>query len=344
MQTPSTWRELLGNVIRDPLERRRIAGELNVNPVTLTRWVNQESEPRPSNLGKLLQALPQYSDVLRELFEEELGRDFAQVLEKPPDVALNAVSGEFYARILHTLATIPATLRFSSLCDLILEQALKQLDPQRSGMAIIVALCLPPSGEQKVRTLRESLGRGTPPWGPHLEQEAILLGAESLTGYAVTTGRLVTRRRLSEEDPSLIPAYRGTWEESAVAVPIMRQGKTGGGLLVSSAQPDYFSPALQQLIQSYSDLLALAFEPEAFYEPTCIDLRSVPPQAVQQTYLAGFRQRLVETMRQAARDKQPLSLSQAEQILWQQLEDTLLQLSLSQPGSEQLPSSQSPPG
>ncbi len=343
MHTPPSWRKLLGQVIQDPMERQRIADELGLNPVTLTRWVNQTSGARPRNLLKLVQVLPQYRDVLLELFEEEFGyslAEFSELTEPPVHVVSAGISGAFYMRVLRTYATIPATLRFSSLGDLILEQALKQLDSQRVGMAIIVARCLPPSRGQEVRTLRESLGRGNSPWKSRLDQEAILLGAESLTGYAVTTGRLIAKQRLREEEPSLIPAYRGTWEESAVAVPIMREGKIGGGLLVSSTQLDYFTPDFQQVIQSYADLLALAFEPEAFYEPTRIALRILPPQVVQQPYLADFGQRLTETLGQAVRDQHPLSLMQAEQLVWQQLEDTFLHLPLSQADHESLPSSQ----
>jgi hypothetical protein len=340
MQKPTSWRKLLGQVIQDPIERQRIADELDVNPITLTRWVNQISGARPRNLLKLLQVLPQHRDVLLELFEEEFGHSFAMLPEPPLSAASDGISGTFYMRVLRTHATVPTALRFSSLGDLILEHALKQLDPRRLGMAIIVARCLPSSQRQEIYTLRESLGRGTLPWKSHLEQEAILLGAESLTGYAVATGHLVARQRLSKEESSLIPAYRGNWEESAVAVPIMSEGKIGGGLLVSSTQPDYFIPPLQQIIQSYADLLALAIEPEAFYESPRIALRVIPPQAVQQPYLAEFGQRLTETLRQAAKDQQHLSLSQAEQLVWQQFEDIFLQLSLSQAAREPLPTSQ----
>ena len=40
-------------------------------------------------------------------------------------------------------------------------------------------------GDAKIRSLRESLGQGTPPWQADLEQQATFLGAESLAGYVV---------------------------------------------------------------------------------------------------------------------------------------------------------------
>lgn len=320
MQDQPTWREVLGSVIQDPQERRRIAHELGINPVTLTRWVNKEANPRPQSLQRLLKALPQHRKVLLELVVNE----FEGFTTEAEDL-LRKIPSEFYNRVLRTLATIPQVLRFSSLCDLILQQALEQLDPQRSGLAIIVARCMPPSREGKIRSLRESMGRGTQPWEDKLDQQAILLGAESLAGHAVTLGHPVANQNLSESK-GFDPGYHGLWEESATAAPIMLEGNVAGCLLVSSTQPNYFLPSRQALIESYADLVALTFEPWEFYETKYIELGLVPLQEVQQAYLSGFRQRLSETMMQAVRDHHPLSLAQAEQMVWQQFEDELLRM------------------
>jgi hypothetical protein len=233
---------------------------------------------------------------------------------------------EFYERILHTRASLPHSLRFSSLCDAILQQALKQLDPDRLGLAIIVARCMPPSSSHRhlIRTLRESAGRGTPPWESSLEAQATFLGAESLAGHAVTVGHLVVLPNLREEY-NVVPGYRDRWEESAAATPIMLAEEIAGCLLVSSTQPNYFQPAYQHLVQCYAELLALAFEAQDFYEPQRIQLGFVPPAEVQRKYLSQFRQRVAETMRQAARKQQGLSLLQAEHLVWQQIEAELLQ-------------------
>lgn len=48
---------------------------------------------------------------------------------------------------------------------------------------------MPVSSEGKVRSLRESMGVGTPPWPGDLEHQAMFLGAESLAGYVVTNCR-----------------------------------------------------------------------------------------------------------------------------------------------------------
>jgi transcriptional regulator with XRE-family HTH domain len=325
MQESPTWRDFLGSIIQDPQERRRLANELGINPVTLTRWVNNESSPRSQSIQRLLKALPQHRKALLELLLDDFEGFIAETDDSLTEDLLHKIPSEFYIRVLRTRATIPKVLRFSSLCDLILQQALEQLDPKRLGLAIIVVRCMPPSREGKIRSLRESLGRGTPPWEGKLDQQAILLGAESLAGHSVSLGHPVVNQDLSENQ-SLSPGYHGLWEESAAATPIMFEGNIAGCVLVSSTQPNYFLQSRQTLIQSYADLIALAFEPDEFYDPRHIELGLVPFQEVQRSYLSGFRQRLNETMLQATKIQQPLTIFQAEQIVWQQFEEELLRL------------------
>jgi hypothetical protein len=327
-QTPQTWRELLSVYVDDPQMRQGIADALGVNPITLTRWIKQQSIPRPQNLRRLLTVLtPQDRLLFLSLVDKEV-EGFSTLLqdEMIPSEPL-VIPPEVYKRVLHTCATIPKRLRFSSLCDLILSQALKQLDPHRFGMSIIVACCMPPSYDHKVRTLREIIGKGTAPWGDQLEQQAVLLGVESLAGYAVASSHLVANQKL-EGEHGLSFGYRATWEESAVAAPIMLMGRIAGSLLVSSTQPEYFTPMHCALVESYAELVALAFDPvdEDFYELERIQLSAVPPAEEQRPYLAGFRQRVVEIMAQGMRDGHPMIAPQAELIVWQQVEAELLHL------------------
>lgn len=325
MQESPTWRDLLGNIIQDPQERRRLANELGINPITLTRWVNHESSPRSHSIQRLLNALPQHRKDLLDLHIDEFGEFMTETDGSLTEDLLTKIPSEFYIRVLHTLATIPTVLRFSSLCDLILQQALEQLDPMRSGLAMIVVRCMSPTPEGKIRSLRESIGRGTPPWENNLDQQSIFLGAESLAGNVVSLGRPIVNQNLTENQ-SISPGYHGLWEASATAAPIMREGNVAGCILVSSTQPNYFQQSRQTLIESYADLLALAFEHGDFYDTRHIELGLVPFQEVQRLYLADFRQRLSETMLQAAKNKQSLTIFQAEQIVWKQFEEELLRL------------------
>ncbi len=324
MHPPTTWRNLLGKFIEDSRERQQIAELLGVSPITLTRWVSRESNPRTPNLRKLLVALPQHREHLITLIEQEFPGFSTLIRDETIPSELTVIPSEFYTRVLHTMTSVPKGVLFWSLCDLILEQALKHLDPDRLGIAIIVVRCMPPSHGDKVRSLRESVGRGNPPWEDRLEQQAILLGAESLAGQAVTSHHLQVNQNLRDER-SRAPGYRDRWEESAMASPIIRCGAITGSLLVSSTQPQYFVPARSTLVEHYAELIALACVSEDFYDPERIELGLVPPAEVQRPYLAGFHQQVMKIMIQAAREQRPITGSQAEQLVWQQIEEALFQ-------------------
>jgi len=72
----------------------------------------------------------------------------------------------------------------------------------------------------------------------------------------------------------------------------------------------------------------LAFAPEDFYELEQIELAPLPSYEVQQPYLAGFRKRVNELMLQDASRQHLMTIFEAEQIVWQQIEAELLKRSL----------------
>jgi hypothetical protein len=146
---------------------------------------------------------------------------------------------------------------------------------------------------------------------------------ESLAGHAVFSQHIEMNQHLQER-VSVSPGYQSQWEQSAVATPIMRAGTLAGSLLVSSTQPDYFLPAISKLIERYAELVALAFDANDFYEPKQIALSILPSFSEQRPYVAQFRKRVVETLQQATRKQEPLTVLQAEQRVWQHIEDQLL--------------------
>ncbi len=324
MQVPHTWREFLEELIQNSQERQRLANELGVNPLTLTRWMNNESKPRPHNLRRLLAVVPQHRDALLQLLAQEFPEFSSSAKdEETADQALE-IPSEFYVRVLTTYATTHKHQLFWSIGNLVLQQALGQLDPNHLGMALTIAQCMPPSQSNRVRSLRERMGRGTSPWPFYLDEEAVFLGAESLAGYAVSQCRPVIIQDASEQ--GVYPAHWTAWEQSAAALPIMRLNTSAGCLLASSTQPGYFLPARQRLVQNYAILLALAFTPEEFYELQDIDLQPMPFYRTQKTLISKFRQRLSSFMHQAQSTGQSINVLEAEQVVWQQLEEELLGL------------------
>ena len=325
MHEPETWRDLLRSIISEPHEKQRLSEQLGVRAITLTRWTSKESDPRPQNLRNLLNALPQHREQLLDLIRDEPG--FEEFSNAELDDSSIEIPSAFYTRIFASHASTIENMRFWSITNLILQQAVGQLDPDRLGMGINIVRCMPRSEvDNRVHSLRESVGIGTPPWSGDLEQKAMFLGAESLCGYVVTLCRPAANQNVDDEQ-NLIPAHKVPYEKSAAVHPILFAGRIAGCLLVSSTQYNYFLPqARLALIEDYANLLALAFEPEEFYEPYEIELRVMPNQEIQKKHFANFRQRVANTMMEGAINKRPVNNLEAERLVWQQLEEELLRL------------------
>lgn len=323
MQEASSWRALLNEIISNTKEKQRLAEELGVQPITLTRWVSGESEPRQQNLRHLLNVLPQHRDQLLVLLKKEKGLN--DLLDDFQEDTLSEIPSQFYSKILVSLATATPNMRFWNISDLILQQALSQLDPNQQGMAIRIATCMPPSGsQQKVRSLRERMGRGTPPWPGNLEQNGMFLGAESLAGNVVTLTHPSIIENVDEEHN--LPAAREEYEKSCAIYPILYAGKIAAVFIVSSTQYNYFLPSSRtMLVQQFADLMALAFEPEDFYTTKQISLGVMPTAEIQKLHFAKFRAMMLETILNASRQGIPLDNMQADLIVWKRMEENLLQ-------------------
>jgi hypothetical protein len=319
-----TWRGLLGEIIGDVSEKRRLIKALQISPVTLMRWVDGTSTPRRHNLQQLLKALsPAYRERMQALLPE--GEKLQDVMWSGQSVLPRVVLSDIYERALHVRATTSPKLRFWSLCQLILQHALGQLDPENHGMSIWVIGCMPPSGPyQKVRSLRGNVGLGTPPWMGNLEQEAMFLGAESLIGDVVTRCHPVIVQDVRKEHNLLFSAH-GEQGMSVAMYPLLYVGRVAGALMVSSKVVNYFLSELRtDLIQHYAYLITLAFASTDFYEPDQIALEMMLPYAEQAVSFARFRQLMTETMLDAAAHKVPMNNIEIDLKVWGRLEEELI--------------------
>jgi len=325
MDQSISWRELLGRSIGDVHERQRIATALGINPATLTRWAANETNPRQQNLRELIRALPQQRKELIQLIQLEFPEFEADSKVLDQEDSLTTIPAAFYSRVLDSFVTTRRSQRFWTVCNLVLNQALGQLDPNSLGMAITVAQCLPPSQGGKVRSMREVTGRGTPPWQFTLTREALFLGIEALAGYAITKGRTFTvENRMNRL--GFYPVRWEPWEESAVVSPIWFEYRIAGCLVVSSTQANYFLPFRQNLIEQYAKLMTLAFEPEDFFKQEDIQLMIMPDRELQQTKVSNFRQRLSSVLLEVGRNQQTIDIEQSELLVWKQLEEEFLEL------------------
>lgn len=100
-----TWRTWLQGMIKDSRERGRIAEELRINPITLTRWAHNQSNPRPQTLHQLLRIFPEHRATLLILIQAEypIIMNEAQHRESE-ELRLDLIPTEFYLRALRTRA------------------------------------------------------------------------------------------------------------------------------------------------------------------------------------------------------------------------------------------------
>src|SRR6266516_3390730 len=317
MQEPRTWREFLATVIRETKEKQRIASEIGVDPITLTRWATKESSPRPrSLLNRLVDALPSHREQLSKLIREE----FPNALEDDDptlffiDPVIKEVPSVLYARILEAHAMVADTIRMWTICNLVMQQLVRQLDPEQLGIVASIVQCQPPStDDQKVRSLREQFQEKSPAL-KDVADRGYFLGAESLVGYAVVNCRPVVIQDIHRTAAPLL-VHQMAEMGSAAAYPLQKGGRVAGGLLILSTQKQYFSHARQALIESYAHLLNLAFRDSVFYALEDIALQIMPSEAMQDAYLSAFNQQVNELLSRPERNGHPLTRPQAEQMV-----------------------------
>ncbi|HLZ58021.1 MAG TPA: GAF domain-containing protein [Ktedonosporobacter sp.] len=324
--TPQTWQELLGQIIEDPQVKQRIARETRVKTITLTRWVHNLAKPREDNMRQLLKAIPREHHLV---FSRLAMIDFPNFSHDAgsSDPRQDEPPSEFYARVLSAYANTPQPLHTQGMYDLLFQQSIEQLDPDRQGMSISVVCCMHPLYGDKVRSLREIIGTGTPPWSHDLQHKTVFLGAESLAGAAVTKGRyVVAQSRKEPETYSLFFAHWSEHEQSAVAYPITCRARVIGCLLVSSTVPHYFTDRHLALIERYAHLMALAFDPRDFFAPEDIALRWMPHYTKQEPYVRHFNRRVTQKFADANAERRLITLNEAQERAWQDIEEELLQL------------------
>lgn len=321
---PLTWQDLLKQFIENPSERVRLAMLVKVSPVTLQRWVNQVSRPREENVRALLRALPiSYSDEFARLILQ----DFPGAFQEYPirESVLLEMPSDLYARVLAALALTPLPMCRQTIQNLVLQQAISQLDTRPGGLLVNLVCCIPPRPGRKVRSLREVGGMGTLPWACGSEQKTMLLGAESLAGHMVIQHRPLVIN--SRREITFFPANWTKYEYSVAAFPIMAHARVAGGLLVSSNQEHFFTSERVTLLEDYSHLAALIFEEREFYSEHDIELGVMPSEDLQVSWFRSFNQRVSQKFADALLTHNRMTLQEARLYVLQDLEDELLRLS-----------------
>ena len=325
MQEPATWRELLGQLITNLQVRTRLAAAVHVRPVTLKRWTEGATRPRIENIRLLVKNLPRET---YPLFMRLLVADFPELLqdELSEERFLQGIPVEFYARALSCLALTPMSIHRQSMQDLVLQQVLQHLDPDQRGLSVTLAVCMPPRLGRKVRSLHEVSGLATPPWPRNLAERPMFLGSESLIGHAITHAHSYVIN--SRDEKNLFAVQWTEYEESVAVFPILLYARIVGGLIVSSAHEHFFTQPRLAVIEGYAHLAACIFGSEESFDFDEIELGLMPPYASQCPYFADYNQRVSQKLVEAKAMGEQLTAPQARLLVWQDLEDILLQMQL----------------
>lgn len=293
--------QLLKKIFKDPAERARILRHTSLDNSTVNRWLNGETQPRAASLKLILEYCPPDDQkALAELIELT-----AKEAPTPSSLAGPAIPSTFYARVLLTLAETPHSLRFSAIGHLVLQQAIQQLDPLRTGMDITILRCVHAS--TGIRCLQESLRL------QKTSQTSLnyFFGIESLAGYAVSSFQIAYNKHgiyytLTQEEVD---------DATAIAVPILRAGCIGGCLLIEAPLPRGFTPEELSVIKDYALVIALAFDPRYFFEKSEIDFIIVPPKKAQMKLLLSMHERKIALMRSKGIDSSEADFLVTQQII-----------------------------
>ncbi|MGH2480104.1 MAG: GAF domain-containing protein, partial [Ktedonobacteraceae bacterium] len=231
-----------------------------------------------------------------------------------------------YTQMFRIYTKTPPELVSQALQTVLLERAIEHLDPDRLGMCLTFAMCVPPAPGQKVRSLRQVNGIGTLPWERNLERKTIFLGTESLAGNAVMAAEMIYAESRESNPPC--PIQWTVHEHSAVAMPVLHQGKIAGVLLASSTRPYYFTPVYKRLLELYAHLAILIFPPGEFYKLKEVQLGRLPDYELQKPYFSHFEQRIVRKQGEAMATDGYLSMQQVRQDAWCEIADKLLEMEL----------------
>jgi transcriptional regulator with XRE-family HTH domain len=316
MNQVPTWRELLDMLTRNPSERKRVAAELGVAPYTITRWI-EGATPRIQSLKKLPSIFPDYAQLFTELIQADIAPSPSYIDRPKFDIP-----EEFYIRILAAYATTGGPFRSWSLRQLILEQALAQLDPDDLGIQLSIITCVPALTNQPVRSLCERLRMASPPLGHGLSWHIFFLGASSLSGWTIGRGEPGVVQDFDQGGP--IPVQRGERpKKSAVAWPIQRAGNIAGCLFLASTQKNYFTSERISLAEIYANAIALSFRDNEFYPLAHMALHQMPDLFYQEerVSLQLFR-RLVDALR--SEHLYCISEAEAEVLALQQIESEFI--------------------
>jgi GAF domain len=314
-----TWRQLLEKILADQQEFDRLVKALSVDARTLRGWAKGTTNPRSQGLLLLLHNLPPaYQEIMPQLVQAEFPDVYEQyeAMRAKVDITATTIPGIVYERVLQERTTSLTERSFWGVGVLVLRTLITQLSQGSELVVAVLIRCVPPaSGEHHITRLHEDVIETN----DEVREPLYFMGVNSLAGYVLEMGKPVVYNELPRlPTPVATDAFTASMA-SVAGYPICQNGSFGGVLLVYSTSPRFFSRRKLDLLQKYSELLALAFREEGFFPPEAIFLQIIPQPETQMTTLTLLREKIQELMASAERKQEPLTYRQAEALALKEL-------------------------
>jgi hypothetical protein len=261
-----TWRDALKDLCETPSQKQALAEKIGfVSVRTIDRWISGHSQPQKQDYLKNLAA---QNAEIGQLLQEAFPDAFSQRTAKQPSLPIERVNlpVEFFRRVLHAYAHTAPSARRWTIFHLVSNQMLPHLDSEQAGLMMVSvqqksAHSTPLDNAPDTLQLEDGSGNGV--WATRQTTSATC--TEPWLVQAIRSLRPFFLQSLAETSLTLPSCFANhDLIQSVGFFPLYRGGKAAGGILLLSAQPDFFTPLRQTLIEEYSYLLALAFGDSEF--------------------------------------------------------------------------------
>lgn len=184
-----------------------------------------------------------------------------------------AIQKDLYKRVLEMVATVSDDTRQWRIIQAIFEYIVFRFDAEKKGLAIRYAK-VGYEHADGIHSLYETSMYGTSPW-LLTSQNLVYWGRTHLAGWAAELQRL--QRWDALDDHQHRPVDIDEYEQSSCAYPLLQGGCIAGVLMISSAQPGFFSdPLVLDAVRECALLLTLAFDECDFYPCARLRLALMP--------------------------------------------------------------------
>jgi hypothetical protein len=251
-KTVQPWREILKAACDTPQKRQEMTERVGfVAERTLIRWIRGESNPqKPETIRLLSQAIP--GEEMLEALQDAFPDAFTNA-RQPIVIEQVQIPFEFCWSIIDAYAHVPHASKRWTVFHLVAHQVLPQLDSERAGLLLIYV-------HQTAQTTAPSIlfeeSAGSAHWTTRQIQEKTCTEPWLVQAVEDAHPFFIQSCALSHiPPPSCI--VRHDLIQGIGFFPVYCSGIIVGGMLLCSAQEDFFTPSKQKLIEKYSCLLSL---------------------------------------------------------------------------------------